>query len=249
MGFKSSIDYPHSSLFVKTSAAGKLEFFDPDDMLFPFFVLSSPTEQSECFVRAGHESMKKQPRLHWLLGTGPGPRVDRVGLGSEPESLCPRQARERVGRGDRQVHDRTRFSTPWVAYVPASDTVPSPSRYLGHVAGAEGELTGTAGIYVISASFAETSPRVRVQVIGRSEEGRDILLAAVADEEGIRDLDKLKARPRPWPTPEDVSRSGRNPHRRGPSDLLLQRGLHSTETGSPEMVMELAYRLAVSDSR
>ncbi|MGD0781890.1 MAG: hypothetical protein ABSA30_03415, partial [Candidatus Aminicenantales bacterium] len=35
-----------------------------------------------------------------------------------------------------------RFGNPWVAYVPASDSVPSPSRYLGHVAGAEGELTG-----------------------------------------------------------------------------------------------------------
>ena len=35
----------------------------------------------------------------------------------------------------------TKFGNPWVAYVPASDTVPSPTKYLGHVAGAAGELS------------------------------------------------------------------------------------------------------------
>src|SRR5262250_1474558 len=29
-----------------------------------------------------------------------------------------------------------RFLSPWVAYVPESATVPSPSDYLGHIAGA-----------------------------------------------------------------------------------------------------------------
>src|SRR5687767_6821006 len=36
-----------------------------------------------------------------------------------------------------------RFVSPWVAYVPDSPAVPSPSRHLGRVAGAAGELTGT----------------------------------------------------------------------------------------------------------
>ncbi len=38
-----------------------------------------------------------------------------------------------------------------------------------------------------------SSPRVRLFTIGRSEEGRDIMLLAIADEQGIRDLDRLKA--------------------------------------------------------
>ncbi|MDH4270857.1 MAG: hypothetical protein OEW18_02650, partial [Candidatus Aminicenantes bacterium] len=86
-----------------------------------------------------------------------------------------------------------RFGNPWVAYVPASDTVVSPTRYLGHVVGAEGELSSTAKIYGYFRKLAETSPRVLVETIGRSEEGRDILLVIIADEEGIRDLAKLKA--------------------------------------------------------
>jgi hypothetical protein len=141
-----------------------------------------------------------------------------------------------------------RFGNPWVAYVPASDTVPSPTKYLGHVVGAAGELSSTAKIYGYFRKLAESTARVRVQVIGRSDEGRDILLVAVADEEGIRSLDKLKAataaladaRKTTAEEAEALIASARPIY-------YFNAGLHSTETGSPEMVMELAYRLAVSD--
>jgi hypothetical protein len=141
-----------------------------------------------------------------------------------------------------------RFGNPWVAYLPDSATVPSPAKYLGHAVGAAGELSSTAKLYGYFRKLAETSPRVRVQTIGKTEEGREILLAAVADEDGIRDLARLKeataalADPRKT-TPEAaeaVIASARPVY-------YFNAGLHSTETGSPEMVMEMAYRLAVSD--
>ena len=83
--------------------------------------------------------------------------------------------------------------SPWVAYVPDSRSVPSPTKFLGHIAGAAGELSSTARIYGYFRALAAASPRVRVEVIGRSDEGRDILLVAVADEDGIRNLASLKA--------------------------------------------------------
>ena len=141
-----------------------------------------------------------------------------------------------------------KFGNPWVAYVPASDTVPSPTKFLGHVAGAAGELSHVAQIQGYFRELAKATPRVAVQVIGKSEEGRDIVLAAIADEEGIRDLEKYKAAtaaladPRKT-TPEQAEQiiAGARPI------YYFNAGLHSTETGSPEMVMELAYRLAVSN--
>jgi len=141
-----------------------------------------------------------------------------------------------------------RFGSPWVAYVPASDTVPSPTKYLGHVVGAEGELSDTAKIYGYFRKLAEASPRVRVQTIGRSEEGRDILLAVVADEEGIRSLDKLKAATAALADPRKTTPEAAEALIASARPIYyFNAGLHSTETGSPEMVMELAYRLAVSD--
>jgi hypothetical protein len=140
-----------------------------------------------------------------------------------------------------------RFGNPWVAYVPESATVPSPSKYLGHVAGAAGELSRTSQIYGYFRALAKATPRVKVEVIGQSEEGREILLVAIADEEGIRGLDRWKkasaalADPRTT-TPAQAEKiiAETRPF------YYFNAGLHSIETGSPEMVMELAYRLAVS---
>lgn len=141
-----------------------------------------------------------------------------------------------------------RFGNPWVAYVPASETVVSPTRYLGRVVGAAGELSSTAQVYGYFRELAATSQRVRVETIGRSEEGREIILVAVADEAGIRDLDRLKAataaladpRRTPPEAAEALIASARPVY-------YFNAALHSPELGSAEMVMELAYRLAVSD--
>ena len=141
-----------------------------------------------------------------------------------------------------------RFGNPWVAYVPASDTVPSPTKYLGHVVGAEGELSSTAKIYGYLRKLAETSPRVRVETIGRSEEGRDILLVIVSDEAGIRDLAKYKEATAALADPRKTSPDAAEALIASARPIYyFNAGLHSTETGSPEMVMELAYRLAVSE--
>jgi len=141
-----------------------------------------------------------------------------------------------------------RFVSPWVAYVPDAKSVPSPTKFLGHIVGAAGELSTTAKIYGYFRALAAASPRVRVDVIGRSDEGRDILLVAVADEEGIRNLAKVKAATAALADPRTTAP--------GEAERIIESarpiyyfnaGLHSTESGSPEMVMELAYRLAVSD--
>ncbi len=54
-------------------------------------------------------------------------------------------------------------------------------------------LLGTERSYAYARALAAASPRVRVFTIGHSEEGREILMLAIADEAGIRDLDRLKA--------------------------------------------------------
>ncbi len=141
------------------------------------------------------------------------------------------------------------FSNPLVNYVPDSKTVPSPTRFLGHIAGAPGELSNTTKVYGYFRKLAESSPRVHLEVIGKTEEGRDILLVAVADEEGIRDLAKLKAATAALADPRKTSpEAAERVIATARPIYYFNAGLHSTETGSPEMVMELAYRLAVSDT-
>ena len=141
-----------------------------------------------------------------------------------------------------------RFLSPWVSYLPASASVVSPRRFLHRLPGAAGEFVDSATAYAYCRALAASSPRVRMFTIGRSEEGRDIVLLAIADEAGIQQLEQLKsataalADPRRT-TPEQAEKLVASAR----PIYYLNAGLHSDETGSTESVLELAYRLAVSD--
>ncbi len=83
------------------------------------------------------------------------------------------------------------FLSPWVSYLPASASVPSPRAVLKRIPGAPGELVDSAAAYGYARALAAASPRVELFTIGRSEEGRDIVLLAIADEKGIQSLEHL----------------------------------------------------------
>jgi hypothetical protein len=135
-----------------------------------------------------------------------------------------------------------------VAYVPDSDTVPSPTKALGHLAGAPDELSRVADVHGYFRRLAEATPRVKVRVIGTSEEGREILLAMISDPENLEAADHYKEITARLADPRRTSRDeARQLAAEGKVFYWLTGGLHSTETGSPEMLMELAYRLAVSE--
>ncbi len=141
-----------------------------------------------------------------------------------------------------------RFLSPWVSYLPASAAVPSPRTFLHRIPGAPGELVNTTAAYAYSRALAAASPRVRVFTIGRSEEGRDIVMLAIADEKGIADLQRLKAATAALADPRrtDLPAAQRLIEEARPI-FYFNAGLHSDETGSTEAMLELAYRLAVSE--
>ncbi len=141
-----------------------------------------------------------------------------------------------------------RFISPWVAYVPASDSVPSPTVFLGHVIGAPGELTHSAKIVEYVRAISNSSPHVHVETLGETEEGREIVLAAIADENGIQDLDRLKAASAALADPRvtDPQRADEIIASSRPA-YYINCNMHGDETGSGEMCMELIYRLAVSE--
>jgi len=142
-----------------------------------------------------------------------------------------------------------RFLSPWVADLPQSATVPSPTKHLGHIVGAPGELTRSATIYAYYRALAAATPRVKVETIGKSEEGRDILLVFVGDEKSLADLDRIRGEMADLADPRKTDEAAMERIVAKSKPLyMLHGGLHSTETGSPEMLMELAYRLAVSEA-
>ena len=151
-----------------------------------------------------------------------------------------------------------RFLSPWVSYLPASASVVSPRTFLHRIPGAPGELVNSATAYAYCRALAGSSPRVRMFTIGRSEEGRDIVLLAIADEQGIQDLERLKAATAALSDPPvgierclvrwafDAAAAEQLVAAARPI-YYFNAALHSDETGSTESVLELAYRLAVSE--
>jgi hypothetical protein len=141
------------------------------------------------------------------------------------------------------------FATKYVNYLPYSEGVPTPLEVLGHIAGAKDVLSYSADVYKYMRALAAATPRVKVFDVGKTEEGRDWIVVAVADEATIRDLDKYK----------EINAKLADPRKLTDAEVqaLLKQakpiywatgGMHSGETGSVEMLMELAYRVAVDES-
>src|SRR3954471_25079313 len=86
----------------------------------------------------------------------------------------------------------SRITTELVDHLPASSTVPTPLKFLGRIVGTPGELTHAKDIHRYLEQIAKSSPRAKYWTIGKTEEGRDMVVLAIADEATIRQLDRYK---------------------------------------------------------
>jgi hypothetical protein len=142
-----------------------------------------------------------------------------------------------------------RISTELVDHMPASATVPSPLTFLGRIPGTPGELTYAKDIQRYYEALAKSSPRFKYWTIGKTEEGRDMVLLAVADEATIRTLDRYKADLAALTDPRKTTEAqARQIIRTSKPIYWVTAGMHSGETGGPEMLIELPYRLAVEET-
>jgi hypothetical protein len=161
-----------------------------------------------------------------------------------------RQAQdEEYARLVKEWTTRPEFMSPLVDHLPKVPGLPSPKDVLGYYIGAPKKLTHTAEIGKYYRALAAASKRVKVLTTGTTDEGRECLVAVIADEETISNLDTYKgylaklADPRGL-TPEQAKQT----IALAKPVYFLTGGLHSAETGPPEMLMELAYRIAVEDA-
>jgi hypothetical protein len=143
------------------------------------------------------------------------------------------------------------FNSALTDYLPAAQGIPTPAAVLGDIAGAPNYLPYSADVYRYFRELAKASPRVRVVSIGKSEEGREMIAVAVADEALLKDLDANNARLAQLADPRSIGMDDTK------ADALVAQStpvyyitgtIHSTETGAPTALMELAYRLAVDDA-
>ncbi len=151
----------------------------------------------------------------------------------------------------RQYTTAPEYNTALTDALPASSSVPTPLAALGHVAGEPGWLPDTAAVNGYFRTLAAHSPRVRVVSIGKSEEGREMIAAAIADASLLAGLDANNARLADLADPRRIGMDDARANAiigQATPVYYITGTIHSTETGAPTALMELAYRLAVDDS-
>jgi len=148
----------------------------------------------------------------------------------------------------REWTTKPEFLTPLVDHLPRVAGMPSPKDVLGYHVGQPKTLTYTKDLYRYYRALAAKSPRVRVIEIGRTDEGRECVVVFVSSEANIRALDGHKQRLAQLADPRGLSEAEVKRIIGATRPIYhLMGGLHSGETGPPEMLMELAYRLAAED--
>jgi hypothetical protein len=142
-----------------------------------------------------------------------------------------------------------KHGSPLVDHLPVVAGIPTPKDVLGYHIGAPKKLTYYADQLKYYRALAAATPRVKVETIGKSDEGRELVVVWVTSEANMKSLaqnrEKLAKLADPRGLPESQIKQlieTTRPH------YHLMGGLHSGETGPSEMLMELVYRLATETS-
>ncbi|HMD40948.1 MAG TPA: M14 metallopeptidase family protein [Candidatus Acidoferrum sp.] len=125
--------------------------------------------------------------------------------------------------------------------------VPKPSEFLGFEVGADRKLADYKQISSYFKALAAASPRVQIEVLGKTTLGEDMFMAIISTPENLANKSRYKdiahklADPRGL-TPQQIDALAHD----GKTILLITCNIHSTEIGSSQMSMEWAYQLATT---
>ena len=90
----------------------------------------------------------------------------------------------------------THHGSPLVDHLPLVSGIPTPKDVLGYYIGAPAKLTYYANILKYYRALAKATPRVKVETIGKSDEGRELVVVWVSSDENIKNLATEPREPR-----------------------------------------------------
>ncbi len=132
---------------------------------------------------------------------------------------------------------------------PPLKPVPSPEQVIGFRPGTDRKLADVSQITHYFRALADASPRVQLFSIGRSTEGREMVLAAISSEENLRRLARFKDIARQLADSRALNDDrARQLAREGRAIVWIDFGLHATEVAHAQASTEVAYLVATSES-
>ena len=137
----------------------------------------------------------------------------------------------------------------WSAFASA-EAIPTPQQYFGFRVGSDRKIVRYDKIVEYFQKLAASSDRVRYRNLGPTTGGNPFAMLEIAAPATLRNLEHYKTLERrlyiqggevPEQEREQIFREGK-------AVVLITNNIHSTEIGSSQMAIELAYRLATEDS-
>jgi hypothetical protein len=123
------------------------------------------------------------PNVSRMLAQGQGKSAKKPAAAAGPQKQD-----EEYTKLIKQYLQDPRITTELVDHMPmSSDGLQSPLKFFGRIPGTPGELTYSKDINRYYQYLANTSKRAKYFKIGTSEEGRDIVLLAIAVDRSAKD--------------------------------------------------------------
>ncbi|HEX6178624.1 MAG TPA: M14 metallopeptidase family protein [Thermoanaerobaculia bacterium] len=137
-----------------------------------------------------------------------------------------------------------------IAFVASSafGAIQSPSQFLGFEVGGDRKLADYKQITSYFRALDAASPRVGIEVLGKTVLGAEMIMAVISSEENMRELDRIRENARRLADPRGLSDAQIDAlAREGKTIVLVTCNIHSTEIASSQMAMEWAHALASAD--
>ena len=128
-------------------------------------------------------------------------------------------------------------------------TVPTPQEIIGFAPGTQRKLADFAQVSSYFRALAAASPRVRLYTIGKSTEGREMILAAISSEANLQRLARYKDIARQLADGRGLTdEQAHQLAREGKAIVWIDFGLHATEVAPAQIASQVAYAIATSES-
>ena len=131
--------------------------------------------------------------------------------------------------------------------LPLGAQIPSPSQFLKINVGADKTLADYSQIKSYFRALDAASPRVELEVLGKTTLGDEMIMVVISSEENLRHKEKIKAQAKRLADPRGLSDAEAEAIvRDGKAVVLVTLNIHSSEIASSQMAMEWAHALATA---
>lgn len=125
----------------------------------------------------------------------------------------------------------------------------SPETFLGHQVGADHKLADYHQIRAYFEKLDAESSKLSLVTIGQSTLGEPMIMAVITSEDNMANLDRYRQITKRLSDPRGLSSAeARRLSQEGKVIVLITHGLHASEIGTSQGVMESAYRLVTGDT-